>query len=143
MKHTSIRLSEVHITRIEETGQSPTAIIKKALDAYFNLPDEATDLVRRLITEHVEMYHDMRTPYKHNMSTDIKAILEYISSELEAGRELLLSDIAARFGLSTQAIAKSLSPHGIRTKETKRAGVPGRYFTLDMKDMIAKTLSML
>ena len=89
------------------------------------------------------MYHDMRTPYKHNMSTDIKAILEYISSELEAGRELLLSDIAARFGLSTQAIAKSLSPHGIRTKETKRAGVPGRYFTLDMKDMIAKTLSML
>jgi len=36
MKHTSIRLSDAHMERIEATGQSTTIIIKKALDAYFN-----------------------------------------------------------------------------------------------------------
>jgi hypothetical protein len=52
MKHTSIRLSEDHATRIAETGESPTAIIKKALDAYFNM-----DPARELMAEHIRLYH--------------------------------------------------------------------------------------
>lgn len=144
MKHTSIRLSDAHMERIEATGQSPTIIIKKALDAYFNLPDEATDPARKLIDEHVRLYHSahiahgVSTENEHTMSTDIKPALAYILSELEEGREPLLPDVAGRFGMSTQALAKALSPLGIRARETKRKGVPGRYFTLDMKENMSK-----
>jgi len=159
MKHTSIRLSDVHMERIEATGQSPTIVIKKALDAYFNLPDETTDQARKLIDEHVRLYHSTHIAHgvstenehtmstgtkhvvahnEHVVSTDIKPALAYILSELEEGREPLLPDVAGRFGMSTQALAKALSPLGIRARETKRKGVPGRYFTLDMKENMSK-----
>ena len=70
MKHTSIRLSEDHAARIAETGESPTAIIKKALDAYFNIPDPA----RELMDEHIRLYHSAQPEHvvstKHNVPTN-------------------------------------------------------------------------
>lgn len=153
MKHTSIRLSDIHLERIEATGQSPTIVIKKALDAYFNLPDEATDQARKLIDEHVNLYHRAQVAHtsltepkhgcEHEMSTDAKAILAYILSELREGREPTVADIAERTGLSTQMISKTLTRYEIRAKETKRGGKPGRYFIKSMKSDIESVLSKL
>ena len=98
-------------------------------------------LYHRAQSKHIASTKDKHDS-EHIASTDIRVVLEYILGELAEGREPLLPDIAAGFGLSTQALAKSLSPHGIRTKETKRAGVPGRYFTLDMKDSIQKIVKI-
>lgn len=138
MKHTSIRLSEEHTKRIEETGESPTAIIKKALDAYFNIPDESMDSTKQLIKEHIELYHS-----EHIVSTDTKAIMAFILEQLDSGSEPLLPEVAKRFGLTVQALPKMLSPLGIRAKDTKRQGVSGRYFTHDMKPRIEEALSKL
>jgi len=153
MKHTSIRLSDVHMERIEATGQSPTIVIKKALDAYFNLPDETTDQARKLIDEHVNLYHRSQVAHtsrtepkhdcEHDLRTDAKGILAYILSELEEGREPLLPDVAGRVGLSPQSLAKSLSPLGVRAQETKRAGKPGRYFTKSMMGDLEKILKKI
>lgn len=66
MKHTSIRLSEDHAARIAESGESPTAIIKKALDCYFGVPDPA-------MAEHIRLYHSAQSEHvvstKHNVPT--------------------------------------------------------------------------
>ncbi len=35
MRHTSIRLADHHAALIEATEESPTEVIRKALDAYF------------------------------------------------------------------------------------------------------------
>lgn len=56
-KHTSIRLSEAHADKIAATGQSPTTIIKKALDLYFGIPLEDIDQFKELLDEHVRRYH--------------------------------------------------------------------------------------
>jgi hypothetical protein len=138
MKHTSIRLSEEHTKRIEETGESPTAIIKKALDAYFNIPDESMDSTKQLIKEHIELYRS-----EHIVSTDTKAIMAFILEQLDSGSEPLLPEVAKRFGLTVQALPKMMSPLGIRAKDTKRQGVSGRYFTHDMKPRIEEALSKL
>lgn len=146
MKHTSIRLSDEHTKRIEETGQSPTAIIKKALDAYFNIPDESMDSTKKLIKEHIELYHSehiVSTEDEHIVSTDTKAIMAFILEQLDSGSEPLLPEVAKRFGLTVQALPKMLSPLGVRAKDTKRQGVSGRYFTHDMKPRIEEALSKL
>ncbi len=142
MKHTSIRLSDEHTNRIEETGQSPTAIIKKALDAYFNIPDESMDSTKQLIKEHIEQYHSEHI-IEHIVSTDTKTIMAFILEQLDSGSEPLLPEVAKRFGLTVQSLPKMLSPLGIRAKDTKRQGVSGRYFTHDMKPRIEEALSKL
>ena len=60
MKHTSINLSEEHAARISETGKSPTAIIREALDRYFNPAPSALEL----IAEHERRYHMPETAYR-------------------------------------------------------------------------------
>lgn len=148
MIHTSIRLSEEHASRIKETGKSPTTIIKEALDAYFKMPftprSEDINPLRDLIEEHVRLYHkhDVLTdahatikPIEHEVSTGLPA-LSFILSELEAGREPMLSELAERFKVPAQTISKAISPYDIRAQETKRGGISGRYFTMAMKDQI-------
>ena len=51
--HTSINLSEEHRQAIAKTGKSSSEIIRTALDAYFNPPKSAADLVR----EHERLFH--------------------------------------------------------------------------------------
>ena len=66
--------------------------------------------------------------------------LEYILDELKAGREPIPLDVAAKLNTTTQALGKALSPLGIKARETRRAGIAGRYYTFDMKDQIEKIL---
>lgn len=64
MKHTSINLSEEHAAKIEATGKSPTAIIREALDLYFNPSPSALELVK----EHEHRYHMPENAHKERMS---------------------------------------------------------------------------
>jgi hypothetical protein len=73
MKHTSIRLSEAHTEKIAATGQSPTNIIKKALDLYFDMPPDDQESTRKLIEEHVKLYHRARP--EHVVSTQNKHVV--------------------------------------------------------------------
>ncbi len=73
MKHTSIRLSEAHAEMIAQSGESPTIVIKKALDLYFKMPSEALEPARELIEEHVRLYH--RAQPEHVVSTQDKHVV--------------------------------------------------------------------
>ena len=148
MKHTSIRLSEEHAARIEQSGQSPTIIIKKALDLYFDIPPDNLEPARRLIEEHVRLCHSpahnvpiaARPEHVVSTSPEARPILEEIMKDLEANREPMLSELADRFKVPAQTISKSLSSCGIKAQETKRAGVAGRYFTFAMRPQIEEIL---
>jgi hypothetical protein len=58
MKHTSVRLSDKHAARIAESGKSPTYIIKKALDLYFDLPSPEDRAIDEAIQRHVKQWHN-------------------------------------------------------------------------------------
>ncbi len=61
MKHSSIRLSDIHYGKIKETGKSPSLVIREALDLYFGIPQsEVTgvhEVVQKAIKEHIEALH--------------------------------------------------------------------------------------
>lgn len=60
----------------------------------------------------------------------------YILSELQYGRDVAVSDIAKRFGLSYQAVSKAVGVKAKR-KRSKRTGMERAYFyTPDMYDHI-------
>jgi hypothetical protein len=92
MKHTSIRLSEEHAVKIADTKKSPTVIIKKALDLYFDIPSEDLEPARKLIEEHVRTCHSSQYEYntstrariKHSMSSDIKHVVS--QNELQSAQ---------------------------------------------------------
>ena len=68
MKHTSIRLTDEHATKIKATGKKPSIVVREALDAYFGIPPEDSEPLRRLIDEHVRNYHS--TQNAHIASTE-------------------------------------------------------------------------
>jgi hypothetical protein len=163
MKHTSINLSEDHAARIEATGKSPSLVIRESLDRYFNPPPSALELIQ----EHVRLYHMPEIEHKERMVSSepqpihknmpVKAhisrmdmpekahdlsmkALEYILEELKAGREPIPFDVATKLNTTTQALGKALSPLGIKARETRRAGIAGRYYTFDMKESIEKVV---
>jgi hypothetical protein len=210
MKHTSVNLSVEHLQAIAKTGKSPSEVIRAALDAYFNPPQNAAKLIREhewlyhlpdiaheeridmRETEHEtridvsdmpEIAHELRTEedemrnLEHEERTHVpepaheerrdmckiehKArikelipenmpenahdlsmkALTYILRELEAGKEPTVNDVAVELRVSTQAIAKALSPLGVRAQETKRGGIAGRYYTKPMKSHIEEILA--
>lgn len=64
MKHTSINLSDEHMRQIKESGESPTAIIRKALNAYFSPQPSALELIR----EHERLYHMHESAHENRLS---------------------------------------------------------------------------
>lgn len=110
MKHTSIRLSEDHAARIEATGESPTAIIKKALDRYFDIPDQA----RELMDEHIRLYHSAQPEHvvstKHNVLTsEHKAQDKHIMSTAKPQSSSVTRDVAHDEHNDVPIIAHNLS----------------------------------
>ncbi|HPB62154.1 MAG TPA: hypothetical protein PLA21_07330 [Rectinema sp.] len=88
MKHTSIRLSDSHAEKIAQTGQSPTTIIKKALDLYFKIPPENLEPAKMLIEEHIRLYH--RAQPAHTISTN-KHVVPQVEHAARAQIEHILS----------------------------------------------------
>jgi len=108
MKHTSIRLSDSHAQKIAQTGQSPTIIIKKALDLYFKIPPENLEPTKMLLEEHIRLYH--RAQPAHTISTNKHIIVptgEHAISTIEAQNE---------HSMSTQV------PAGVDKLECKKEG---------------------
>lgn len=158
MKHTSIRLTDEHARRIEATGEKPSIVVRLALDAYFSIPPDVSDPMRRLIEDHERRCHSAQNahiasteneaqraqnvpksaPNEHGLST---TALIHILAELEAGREPTINDVAHHFEISVQTLAKALSPLNVRAQETKRGGKAGRYFTRPMKAQIEGLLA--
>lgn len=166
MKHTSVRLSDEHAAKIEQTGESPTVIIKKALDLYFEIPSKDLEPARKLIEEHVRTYHmnkhivsttqtaSKSAPYNvpqdvlkpvpivaHMVSTEARTALSFILEELKAGLEPTIGEIAAKSNMTPQTLAKILSPCGIRSNVTTRSGRSARIYTLGMKAQIEEILA--
>ena len=63
MKHTSVNLTEEQLQAITKTGKSPSEVIRAALDAYFDPPRSAADLVR----EHERLFHLPDIAHKERM----------------------------------------------------------------------------
>lgn len=84
MKHTSIRLSDRHVALIQSTSETPTEVVRKALDVYFQLElgredirEEVRALISEQISEHERAHHSehkKRTPTKpkENMSEGVR-----------------------------------------------------------------------
>ena len=78
--------------KIADTKKSPTVIIKKALDLYFDIPSEDLEPARKLIEEHVRTCHSSQYEYntstrariKHSMSSDIKHVVS--QNELQSAQ---------------------------------------------------------
>ena len=157
MKHTSIRLSEDHAARIAESGESPTIVIKKALDLYFNIPNPA----RELMDEHIRLYHSAPPAHKvstepraqsehtistekaqdeHKLSTETRQALSFILSELEAGREPTSREAADKVGLTPTGLGMMLSRVGIKAQNTRREMRSVKIFTKPMKAKIEEIL---
>ena len=160
MKHTSIRLSCSHAQKIAQTGQSPTIIIKKALDLYFKIPPENLEPAKMLIEEHIRLYHRAqpahtistnkhvvpqaehatRAQIEHKVSTEARQALTFILGELEAGREPTSREAADKVGLTPTGLGMALSKHGIKAQNTRRDMKSVKIFT---KPMIAKIKELL
>ena len=148
MKHTSIRLSETHAEKIAQTGQSPTIIIKKALDLYFEIPPENLEPAKMLIEEHIRLYHRAQPAHtisteaqsEHKLSTEARQALTFILSELESGREPTSREAAEKVGLTPTGLGMALSKHGIKAQNTRRDMKSVKIYT---KPMIAKIKELL
>lgn len=170
MKHTSIRLSEDHAARIADSGENPTAIIKKALDAYFNM-----DPARAMMEEHIRLYHSAQSEHKmstraqtkhvvstpsesvprdvaqnehnnvpiiaHNLSTEAKTALEFIASELREGREPTTAQVAEKVQMPQVGISRKLGELGISSQNTRREMKSVRIYTKPMLAKIEEILS--
>ena len=157
MKHTSIRLSEDHAARIAESGESPTIVIKKALDLYFNIPDPA----RELMDEHIRLYHSAPPAHKvstapraqgehiistekaqdeHKLSTEVRAALSFILSELREGREPTTREVAEKVQMTQVGISRKLGELGVSSQNTKRQMRPVRIYPRHLKDKIEEIL---
>lgn len=161
MKHTSVMLSEAQLAQIKETGKSPSVVIREALDAYFNPVPNASELMR----EHERLYHmpDIAHKSRINMrdvahevridmpkgaqemriSPDVLQALKLILSAFQSKQEPLLNEIAEQMTLSTQTLAKMLSPFEIKAQETRRHGKAGRFFTFKQQEKIQKIVDDL
>ena len=67
MKHTSIRLSDRHVALIQSTSETPTEVVRKALDVYFQLElgrEDIREEVRALISESISK-HERAHHSKH------------------------------------------------------------------------------
>ena len=161
MKHTSIRLSEEHAAKIAAANGSPTTIIKKALDLYFNMPSETLEPAQRLMDEHIRLYHRAQPEHKvstqdkhtvpqdehkrsaqseHILSTEARSALTYILAELEAGREPTSREAAEKVGLTPTGLGMELSRHGIKAKNTRRDLKAVKIYT---RPMIARIKELL
>lgn len=161
MKHTSIRLSEAHAEKIAATGQSPTTIIKRALDLYFDIPSDALEPARELIEEHVRLYHRAQLEHvvstqdkhvvlqdehrpraqgEHVLSTEAREALTWILAELEAGREPTSREAAEKVGLTPTGLGMSLSKHGLKSQNTHRGKKAVKIYT---RPMIARIKELL
>ena len=161
MKHTSIRLSEAHADKIAATGQSPTTIIKKALDLYFNMPSDALEPAQRLIDEHIRLYHRAQPEHKastqdkhsvpqdehkqsaqseHTLSTEARAALTYILGELEAGNRPTITEIAGKLEITTVALGRMLNPLGLKAHNTHKDGKSAKVYEPAMKAKIKEIL---
>ena len=170
MKHTSIRLSDSHAQKIAQTGQSPTIIIKKALDLYFKIPPENLEPAKMLIEEHIRLYHRAQPAHtistnkhvvpqtehaaraqsehilsteaqsEHKLSTEARQALTFILGELESGREPTSREAADKVGLTPTGLGMALSKHGIKAQNTRRDMKSVKIYT---KPMIAKIKELL
>ena len=148
MKHTSIRLSCSHAQKIAQTGQSPTIIIKKALDLYFKIPPENLEPAKMLLEEHIRLYHRAQPAHtisteaqsKHKLSTEARQALTFILGELEAGREPTSREAADKVGLTPTGLGMALSKHGIKAQNTRRDMKSVKIYT---KVMIPKIKELL
>lgn len=160
MKHTSIRISEAHAEKIAKTGQSLTAIIKKALDLYFDIPPENLEPAQRLIDDHIRTYHRAQTEHaistnkrvvltnehkqsaqdKHTLSTEAKAALSFILSELEAGREPTSKEAAEKVDMTPTGLGMTLSKVGIKAQNTRRDMKSVKIYTKRMTARIKELL---
>ena len=161
MKHTSIRISEAHAEKIAQSGESPTTIIKKALDLYFDIPPENLEPAQRLIDDHIRRYHRAQPEHtistnirhvvardehkqsaqdEHAISTEAQAALSFILQELESGREPTSKETAEKVGLTPTGLGMALSKHGIKAQNTRRDMKSVKIFT---KPMIPKIKELL
>lgn len=63
--------------KIADTKKSPTVIIKKALDLYFDIPSEDLEPARKLIEEHVRTCATAHTGVQHKHSSTDQARREH------------------------------------------------------------------
>ena len=63
MKHTSINLTDEHIDLIKQTGKSPSAVIRDALDSYFRDEPSVSELIRL----HEQQYHMPEIAHKRRI----------------------------------------------------------------------------
>lgn len=161
MRHTSIRLSEENVARIKQTGKSPTTIINKALDLFFGIPPDEMEPARELIEEHVRLYHRAQPEHEvstqdkhvvpqgehkqsaqgeHTLSTEARTALEFIISELEAGREPTSREAADRVGLTPTGLGMMLSKVGIKAQNTRRDLKAVKIYTRPMIGRIKELL---
>lgn len=161
MKHTSIRLTDEHAARIEATGKKPSIVVREALDAYFGIPPEDSGPLRRMIEDHERRCHSAQPAHiastkseaqrahnvpesahnGHNLSTEARTALEFILSELEAGREPTSREAAGEVGLTPTGLGMELSRHGIKAQNTRRDMKSVKIFTKPMKAKIEAILS--
>ena len=164
MKHTSIRLSEAHAEKIEQTGQSPTTIIKRALDLYFDIPADALEPAQKLIYEHIRLYHcaqpehmvstdkhivpqgehKPRAQCEHTSRTDEAHSAHDLSTEARTALSFILSELeAGREPTSREAAEKvGLTPTGLGMMLSK-VGIKAQNTRRDMKSVKIFTRPMI
>ena len=92
MKHTSIRLSDRHVALIQSTGETPTEVVRKALDTYFQLDSEREDIqeeFRALISEGISE-HERAHHFKHKKGGSApqkKSVGENVREDMREIRE--------------------------------------------------------
>jgi hypothetical protein len=77
MKHTSINLTEEHLRLIEVTGESPSVVIRTALEAYFNPEPSVLELIR----EHERLFHMPDNAHLLRIPSDMRTIAHNSSIE--------------------------------------------------------------
>jgi hypothetical protein len=76
----------------------------------------------------------------HKVSTEARTALSFILSELEAGREPTVNEVADKVGLTTTGLGRILSPCGIKAKNTHRDMQTVRIYTKPMKATVEEVL---
>jgi hypothetical protein len=108
MRHTSVRLSNEHAERIMEMGESPTVIIRKALDLYFGMASSDLEPTRWLIDEAIQRHVKACHKDEHKISTcaqneHVVRTNKSLSESVPAGEHKVSTQAQSKHVMSTRA----------------------------------------
>jgi len=131
---------------VKRSDKSKSDIMRDALNQYFNvdIPDGSTIIVMdkngliELIDSRVGVKPEVKPEDAKVLKSEEPLIRakRYILSELKAGREPTVQEVAEAVGMESRSLGRIMKEEGIQAVKCHRDGVQARRYTFELREKI-------